>query len=381
MISGKSEPVSPGKFRQPGARKRHENGLPLMYQPRLFQRLGTRFPSTRYQGSKAKLVHWIWTQIQELDFTTALDAFGGTGIVGYRLKQEGKSVTYNDILRFNYQFGLALIENSSVLIRPEDSESVLQRHPQFNYPSFVQNTFHDIYFTDAENRWIDQTRHNIAAVTDPYRRALLFFALAQACLIKRPYNLFHRKNLYLRFAKVERSFGNKTSWDRPFEDWFRFFVDEANQAVFQGAGDCRAICGDVVDLEENYDLVYIDPPYISKKGVATDYADFYHFLEGLCDYDDWEGRIDWGSKHRRMMRCVNPWTDKARIRSAFDTCFERFAQSVLVVSYRSDGIPSVDELRRLMARYKSNMRVVVFGDYKYALSTNKRSQEVLLIGT
>ena len=39
-----------------------------MYQPRLFQRLGTRFPSTRYQGSKAKLVNWIWTQIRELDF-------------------------------------------------------------------------------------------------------------------------------------------------------------------------------------------------------------------------------------------------------------------------------------------------------------------------
>ena len=351
-----------------------------MYQPRLFERLGTRFPSTRYQGSKAKLVHWIWTQIQELDFTTALDAFGGTGIVGYRLKQEGKSVTYNDILRFNYQFGLALIENSAVLIRPEDNEWVLQRHSHINYPSFVQNTFQDIYFTDAENRWIDQTIHNIAAVTDPYRRALLFFALAQACLIKRPYNLFHRKNLYLRFAKVKRSFGNKTSWDRPFKEWFQFFVDEVNRAVFQGAGHCRAICGDVVDLEGDYDLVYIDPPYISQKGTATDYADFYHFLEGLCNYDEWGDRIDWGSKHRRLVRCANPWTDKARIHSAFDGCFEHFAQSILVVSYRSDGIPSIEELRSLMARYKSDVQVKVFGDYRYALSTNGRSKETLLIG-
>ena len=297
------------------------------------------------------------------------------------MKQEGKSVTYNDILRFNFLFGLALIENDDVLIRPEDSEWVLHRHSNINYPSFVQNTFRDIYFTDAENRWIDQAISNIASVTQTYRRALLFFALAQACLIKRPYNLFHRKNLYLRFAKVERSFGNKTSWDKLFEEWFRFFVDEANQAVFQGAGQCKAICGDVADLEGDYDLIYIDPPYISRKGIATDYADFYHFLEGLCHYDEWEERIDWGSKHRRMVRCVNPWTDKAQIYSAFNDCFENFAQSILVVSYRSDGIPSIDELRFLMARYKSDVRVAVFGDYRYALSTNTRSQEVLLIGT
>ena len=154
-----------------------------------------------------------------------------------------------------------------------------------------------------------------------------------------------------------------------------------NQAVFQGAGRCRAICGDVVDLEGDYDLVYIDPPYISQKGTAVDYADFYHFLEGLCHYDGWENRIDWGSKHLRLVRRASPWTDKSRIRSAFDVCFERFAQSILVVSYRSDGIPSIDDLCSLMARYKSDVRVVVFGDYTYALSTNTRSQEVLLIGT
>ena len=144
-----------------------------------------------------------------------------------------KSVTYNDLLRFNYQFGLALIENSSVLIRPEDSEWALQRHSHINYPSFVQNTFQDIYFTDAENRWIDQTIHNIAAVTDPYRRALLFFALAQACLVKRPYNLFHRKNLYLRFAKVERSFGNKASWTDHSRSGFEYLLTRQTKRSFR----------------------------------------------------------------------------------------------------------------------------------------------------
>lgn len=59
------------------------------------------FPSTRFQGSKLKIVDWIWDSIKDLRFKTALDAFGGTGSVAYMLKQKGKKVTYNDILTFN----------------------------------------------------------------------------------------------------------------------------------------------------------------------------------------------------------------------------------------------------------------------------------------
>jgi DNA adenine methylase/adenine-specific DNA-methyltransferase len=86
------------------------------YQQTLFPDLTAEFPSTRYQGSKAKLVNWIWEQIANLEFMTCLDAFGGTGAVAYRLKQAGKQVAYNDLLRFNYYMGLALIENNRVHI-------------------------------------------------------------------------------------------------------------------------------------------------------------------------------------------------------------------------------------------------------------------------
>jgi adenine-specific DNA-methyltransferase len=66
----------------------------------LFPVISSKFPSTRYQGSKAKLTGWIWENLKAFNFATCLDAFGGTGAVAYRLKQEGKQVTYNDLLRF-----------------------------------------------------------------------------------------------------------------------------------------------------------------------------------------------------------------------------------------------------------------------------------------
>jgi len=347
----------------------------------LFPNLTARFPSTRYQGSKGKLADWIWEQIAGLDFTTFLDAFGGTGAVGYRLKRAGKHVTYNDVLRFNYYFGLALIENSSVRLGGEEVEWILQRHNDLAYPRFVQDTFKEIYFTQEENAWIDQTITNLRQIADPYKFAIAFFALCQACIIKRPYNLFHRKNLYIRLADVERSFGNKVTWDRPFEAWLRDFVAEANAAVFDNGRPNRALNLDALQVPPEYDLVYVDTPYISNRGVAVDYLSFYHFLEGLTMYDEWGKHIDRRSKHHPLRTRPSEWTDRRRIRGAFDRLFRRYRDSILVVSYRSDGIPSESELVSLLKRYKSHVRVEHFGPYKYVLSRNSRSREILLIGT
>lgn len=347
----------------------------------LFPHITMRFPSTRYQGSKAKLVDRIWEQIADLTFVTCLDAFGGTGAVAYRLKREGKRVTYNDdLLRFNYYIGLALIENCQVRLSSEEIDWLLQRHPYISYPGFVQEHFADVYFTKEENIWIDQTITNIRQLQDPYKFALAFFALCQACLIKRPYNLFHRKNLYIRLAEVNRSFGNKATWDKPFDQWFRIFAEEANQAVFDNGQRNRALNLDAINVPGEYDLVYIDTPYISKRGTAVDYFEFYHFLEGLTMYDQWEKHIDHRSKHRRLKSRPSEWTNKTQIHHAFDRLFERYRNSILVVSYRSDGVPSEEELISLLKRYKQTVRVVHLGGYKYVLSTNDESKEILLIG-
>ena len=140
---------------------------------------------------------------------------------------------------------------------------------------------------------------NIPRLSGRFSKAIAFHALFQAAISKRPYNLFHRRNLYMRLAKVNRSFGNKTTWDKPFKAHFRHFVAMANSAVFNGP-QCRAINGDATEASGEFDLVYIDPPYLNSRGVGVDYAGFYHFLEGMADYPNWEAKIDLSSKHRRL---------------------------------------------------------------------------------
>lgn len=351
------------------------------HQQPLFPDLPGKFPSTRYQGSKAKLVDWIWEQISNLEFKTCLDAFGGTGAIAYRLKQQGKQVVYNDLLRFNYYIGLALIENKDIILLPNEVDWILSKHSDIQYYHFVQNNFHDIYFTDEENEFIDRVITNIQQLDNCYKFSLAFFSLCQACIIKRPYNLFHRKNLYIRFADVKRSFGNKTTWDRPFEEWFRIFVEEANQAVFDNAMSNRSTNFNAIDVPGKFDLVYIDTPYISKKAISVDYLDFYHFLEGLALYLDWDKHLDRNSKHHRFKPIPNEWTDKKKIQLAFDQLFNKYRDCITVVSYRSDGIPSEEELAILLGKYKSNIRIEHFGQYKYVLSKNGDSKEILMIGT
>ena len=87
------------------------------------------FPSTRYQGSKRRLLGWIASHICDLPFETALDVFGGTGAVSYLFKSMGKSVTYNDVLMSNQQIGLALIENRDVKLSDDVLETILPHPP------------------------------------------------------------------------------------------------------------------------------------------------------------------------------------------------------------------------------------------------------------
>jgi adenine-specific DNA methylase len=292
-------------------------------------------------------------------------------------KRKGKTVYYNDYLKSNYLIGLSLIENNSTRLTNGDIRWLLEVDASQDYNHFISETFRDIYYTDEENEWLDIVVQNIARLENIHKRALTYNALFQACLVKRPFNLFHRKNLYLRLAKVSRNFGNKTTWDKPFPEHFYNFIFEVNGLVFDNGRQNKALNSDVSEIGGRFDLIYIDPPYTSRAGVTVDYLQFYHFLEGLTQYDAWAQHIDYKSKHRCFKRSNNPWNDPRRIRQAFKNLFERFEDSILVVSYREDGIPSVIEIVDYLEALGKKVSVETL-DYKYVLS-NSRSAEVLII--
>ena len=61
-------------------------------------------------------------------------------------------MTYNDILKFNYQFGKALIENNDMKLSNESVIFILNPHDDIEYKTIIQDNFKDTYFTDDENK-------------------------------------------------------------------------------------------------------------------------------------------------------------------------------------------------------------------------------------
>lgn len=175
----------------------------------------------------------------------------------------------------------------------------------------------DIYFLTEENKCLDIVIQNIYEIENEYKKAMFLWAIYQATLSKRSYNLFHRKNLNLRTSKVKRKFGNKTTWDKPFEEHFKNFINQINNAIFNNNQNNKAFNLDVFDLDIKVDLIYIDPPYIPQKGSLIYYRDFYHFLEGITDYNNWFKNIDYKSKNKKLLSKYNIWEDKVNINKAF----------------------------------------------------------------
>jgi adenine-specific DNA-methyltransferase len=345
-------------------------------------------PSTRYQGSKRRALPWLYENFRGLEFESVLDGFGGTGTVSYLFKLMGKRVTFNDLLLSNYQSGVALIENSSVKLEQSDIDFLLKENG-FRYPSFIRETFKDIYYTDSENKWLDTISFNIKMLSQFYvgnrlrkKRALAYHALFQACLCKRPFNLFHRKNLYLRTASTKRSFGNKTTWDTDFPSLFLRFADELSKKVFSNGKENKVMCRDVINIHrKGFDLVYLDPPYTRPSAShPKDYYALYHFLEGIADYENWAYRIDWSTPNRRLLKRKTSWENNS-LEKNFEYLFERFQDSIIVVSYGSPGNPSVSRIEQLLRRFKSNVTVA---EREYVYKLNHRNgegmYEALIIG-
>ena len=57
-----------------------------------------------------------------------------------------------------------------------------------------------------------------------------------------------------------------------------------------------------------------------------------------------------------------------------------YPNSTILLSYTSEGYPSIEQLETLLRRHKNNVEVIYFGKYSFALNRNNANrQEVLLI--
>lgn len=334
------------------------------------------YPSTRYMGSKSKLLSEIWAVASQFEFDTAIDLFSGSSAVGYMLKSHGKAVISNDYMAMSATFAKAMIENNDITLTADEALALLE--PWKPVDHFVETTFQGLYFSDDDNRLIDILRANIKAIKNPYKRAIAMSSLIRACLKKRPRGIFtYIGNRYDDGRKdLQMSFGTQ----------FLEAVSVVNAAVFDNGKKNKARHGDAMNLQcKESGLVYIDPPYYSPLS-DNEYVRRYHFVEGLArDWKDVE--IQAHTITKKFKSYPTPFSSRKGAADAFDLLFKQFRDSVLVVSYSSNSQPTLDEMVSIMAKHKQHVEVVPvdyrysFGNQGHKVGDNKNEvQEYFFVG-
>jgi DNA adenine methylase len=105
-----------------------------------------KYPTTRFMGSKSKLLAEIWAVASQFDFDKAIDLFSGSGVVSYMLKSHGKAVVSNDYMAMSSTLARAMIENNKVTLPVEEAQRLLEPHKPVD--RFVETTFKGLYFSE-----------------------------------------------------------------------------------------------------------------------------------------------------------------------------------------------------------------------------------------
>ena len=336
----------------------------------------SRYPTTRYMGSKQKLLQHISESVKGLEFDSVIDLFSGSGIVGYMFKAQGKKVISNDHMHMSHTFTKALVENNGIILDSGKAKKMLSKNPHSD--KFVQKTFKGLYFTNAENILIDNIRANIKELDNEYESAVAMTALIRACTKKRPRGIF----TYVGDRYDDGRKDLQTSLSQHFLD----AVVSINRAVFDNGKKNEARNSDAMKFKPlKNSLVYIDPPYFTPKSDA-EYVRRYHFVEGLAR--DWQGvEIQEHTLTKKFKGYPTPFSTQVGAANAFDLLFKRFADHILLVSYSSNSLPSLDEMVALMSKYKEHVEVIPV-DYKYSFGNQKNKvgdnrnsvQEYLFLG-
>jgi adenine-specific DNA-methyltransferase len=317
----------------------------------------TQFPRLRYMGSKYRLVPHLTAIFSELGGRTVLDAFSGSGVVSYTLKQLGYAVTANDFLTFPATIARATTENQRIRLTAADLDTICG--PPADDRDFIRSRFDGLYFTAADREFLDSAWSHIDRMSG-YRRDLAVSALVLAAARKQPRGVFT--------VTGQRYDDGRRQLHVPLREQFRECARAYNEVVFDSGRACRSVSGDIFAMDPaGFDLVYLDPPYAPPRDDNC-YIKRYHFLEGLSLY--WRGvEIVESTRTKKLAKRYTPFSYKHSVVAALRLLVQRFENSSLVLSYSSNAVPDAATIEALLREVRTNVEVRTL-DHRYSFGTH-----------
>lgn len=339
-----------------------------------------------YVGNKRKILVdlslALYDTINLSEVNKVCDLFAGSSVVSAFFRMIGKKVNSNDLLASSYLNGVSLLAGIESPFSKEEW-AFLVKNENKNKTSFVENKYVNVRFTEKECLFMDNFRANCKdlfgepvnldgtkGITDDSKftkaaiayTSIIHFIMTH-CFVGGRLNsgqviatLKHRlehernQNLEMAFNKMKPfSFG----YDGP-------------------VGKCSH--GDAVDFlktSNDFDLVYIDPPY---GGQQSDYAFMYQFFEEYIVQSNYED-IKYLQDHSKKFTKSKTYKD-----SFSELLLNLPSNAKWAISYNDSSWADIKTVTEVVNQYKKNIEIKeIKYSYNYRSAENTEGTEYLVV--
>ena len=299
-----------------------------------------------YIGSKHNLYSFIKNSI--LDFTNwndlnnkiIGDLFSGTGIITYNLRNDNAITKTNDSEYYSYiisyAFGLCTYDENLKNIISRFNTDVSNNELDIGYITKNYSPYDECercYFTIENAKRIDTYRRLIEQ--EPYINPnYKFFLLAS--LIVCADNVSNIPAVYGCYLKNYKSKSLKVLTLKPIHTNTKIINNTpkvANENILS-----------MSILNENYDCVYLDPPYNQRQ-----YSKNYHVLNMIARYDNHPSI--YGKTGLPVNAFVSPFCSKKTFINSINTILNNINSPYIFMSYSSEGLVPINDIIELFKKY------------------------------
>ena len=335
------------------------------------------FPEPQYLGAKHHFRSWIGRFIPDC-VDTVLDAFSGSQSVAFFLKQMGLKTITNDFLNFNYQIGLALIENRNERLDNNDLEILFRENPHPDQYYLMEKLYVDVFFEKHEAAFLDKFRSNIQYLSNRYKQALALAVMNRSMTRKVTMGHFAHTQALVYAANSDRIKRNR-SLIRPLKDIFLDLLPQYNHAVFDNGRKNISFGKNILELLpelDKIDLAYFDPPYCNSH---ADYQSFYHVLETYSV--NWKDKAFVNSIRRYDPKRISGFDKKSDVIQSLKTLFA-LSQDIpcWLISYNNRSFPDIEAFVEIIRQFRPvKVETKTYTNGRGGKGSVAGSQEVLLI--
>lgn len=304
--------------------------------------------SLGYIGSKKSLITFIEKKLKNhIDLNGEYifsDLFAGTGIVGnYFHKKYIYKIISNDMEYYSYILNSANLKSSYNDNLKEIIKKINNREYDIEYDDLIKRTYtpfqecERMFFTIENGDFIDYCMNVI-------------IKLKQDNIINEDEEIFLKASLLVNTDKV----ANTTS---VYGSYLKKFKKSANKKLTltpvhtienNNRKDNIIYNSDILKLNLNTDILYLDPPYNTRQ-----YSSYYSQLNYILKYDNSIEIKGKGGVIKNWNRST--FCSKRTIVDSLNKILQNIKSNYLLFSYNNEGLLSKQELIEVFSKYYKNV--------------------------